>query len=142
MTKKKIPPLQFEIVQDRSNLIYLSVIEYKLENYLTIIDNISDNEITAFVLDYAEQEGINIKEFLSIANLWYYKNSNKHPFSVEIAKHDLTHKIGKIIKTFDISFVSRVIGCPFFFNMATKKIKRRRVIPIPECVEIKLKKTA
>lgn len=141
MTKKKIPPLQFEIVQERSNLIYLSIIEYKRENYLTIIDNISDNEITAFVLDYVEQEGINIKDFLSIANLWYYENSHKHPFSVEIAKKDLTPRIGQIVKTFDINFISRVVGCPFFYNMAVKKVKRRKVVAIPEGVEIKLKKS-
>lgn len=142
MTKKKIPPLQFEIVQERSNLLFLSVIEYKRENYLTIIDNISPTEVTAFVLDYAEQEGINTKDFLSLANLWYYRNSHKHPFSIEIAKNNLTSQMGQIIKTFDINFISRIVGCPFFYNMMTKKVKRRRVIAIPEGIEIKLKKTA
>lgn len=141
MAKKRIPPLQFEIVQERSNLLFLSVIEYKRENYLTIIDNISPYEITAFVLDYAEQEGINIKEFLSIANRWYYGSSHKHPFSVEIAKHNLTNRIGQIIKTFDVGFISRVVGCPFFYNMMVKKVKRRRVVAIPEGVEIKFKKS-
>jgi len=142
MAKKKIPPLHFEIVQERSNLLFLSVIEYKRENYLTVIDNITPTEVTAFVLDYAEQEGISIKDLLSVANLWYYGNSHKHPFSVEIAKKDLTAKVGPMIKTFDIGFISRVVGCPFFYNMMVKKVKRRRVIAIPEGVEIKLKKTA
>lgn len=141
MTKKRIPPLEFEIVQERSNLLYLSVIEYKRSNYLSIIDNVTPDEITAFVLDYVQQEGISIRDFLSMANLWYYKSSSKYPLSVELAKHGFTERIAPMVKTFDISYVSRVVGYPFSYNLIAKKVKRRRVAVVPECVEIKLKKS-
>lgn len=142
MAKKKIPELKVELVKDRGNLLYLALLEYKREIYLCIIDNISPNEIGAYVLDYAEQENIPINEFLSAVTLWFYKASDKHPLSVELAQQGLTEALAPIYKTFDTTYVSRIVGNAFTYEGLTKnKVRRRRVIPIPEGIPIKLKKS-
>jgi hypothetical protein len=142
MTKKHIPALHIEVIKERANLGYLSLIEYKRENYLAIIDNITASEITAFVLDYAQQEDINIRDLLSVATAWFYKGSDRYPFSFEVAKNGFTSTLAPIHKTFDVNFVSRIIGNPFQYALDKKaKIKRRRVVQLPAGVEIVLKKS-
>jgi hypothetical protein len=141
VAKKKIPELKVEYIKDRGNLLYLALLEYKREIYLCIIDNMSPDEIGAYVLDYAEQENIPIREFLSAVTLWFYKSSEKHPLSVELARLGLTEALAPIYKIFDTTYVSRIVGNAFSYEGLSKsKVKRRRVIPIPEGIPIKLKK--
>ena len=141
MAKNKIPPLIIENVKDKANLYYLSLIEYKRDSYLTIIDNITPNEISAFVLDYANQESIDMQNFLSIANHWFYKSAHKHPLSFEIAKLGLTSQLSPLYRSFDVNYISRVVGHPFSFNLEPRtKVKRRKAIPVPMTVEIHIKK--
>ena len=141
MTKKKIPDLIFEELRDSSNLYYLSLIEYKRENYLSIIDNMTENEITAYVLDFAQQENMDIKQIFSISNQWFYSNSNRYPISFEFAKLGINKKLSPIYRKFDINYISRIIGHSFCYNTESTKVKRKRAIPINESIEIKFKKT-
>jgi hypothetical protein len=140
MSKKKIPVLKIETVNSGGNCIYLSLVEYKRETYLCVIDNITPDSIGAFVLDYAEQENMEIKSFLSIVTKWFYSSSDRHPLSVEIAKLGITEQVAPIYRSFDTSYVSRIVGNAFSFDKLQKnKVKRRRVIPVPEGIPIKLK---
>lgn len=141
VAKKRIPELKVETLAHKANFIYLSLLEYKRETYLCIIDNVTPSEIGAYVLDYAEQEEIPVTQFLSIATKWFYGKSEKHPLSVEVAKWGLTEKLSKIYRTFDATYVSRIVGQSFAYdNMQKNKVKRRRVVPVQEGVEIVLKK--
>lgn len=141
MSKKKIPELKVELVNDRANLWFMALLEYKRENYLCVIDNITPAIIGAYVLDYAEQENIPLNEFLALVTRWFYSSSDKHPLSVEIAKSGLTQQLAPIYKTFDTTYVSRIVGNAFVYDAMNKtKVKRRRVIPIPEGIAIRLKK--
>ena len=144
MTKKKIPPLIIEHYMDTTNLCFVSLIEYKREQYLGIIDNITDTELNAFILNHAKPEVIGADDFIKFAIRWFYKSSGKYPLSFEFARLGLSNKIQPLYKTFDLSYVSRVVGKPFIFDNlnASTKIKRRRVVQVPEYVEIKFKKTA
>lgn len=141
MAKKRIPELKIETVNERGNLLYLALLEYRREQYLCVIDNITPTEIGAYVLDYADQEDIPVQEFLSIVTKWFYHRSEVCPLSVEVAKQGLTQVLAPIFRTFDTTYVARIIGKAFVFDGINKtKVRRRRVIPIPEGVAIKLKK--
>jgi hypothetical protein len=144
LTKKRIPELKIELVNNGvGHLVFMSLIEYKREEYLCIVDNIRSNEIDAYVLDYADQEKINIQNFLQLTTHWFYAKSEVHPLSVELAKNGLTQWAAPIYRTFDSTYVSRIVGHGFSFNaMAKSKVKRRRVVPLPEGIEIVLKKSA
>lgn len=142
MTKKNSPPLILEELQDQTNHLYLTLIEYKKEKYLTIVDNISGSDISAFVLDYAEAEDIDTAWLLSIATVWYYKNSDRYPFSFELAKLGVKNKVSPIMRVFNLDYVSRLIGKIFVYDLDAKpKVKRKRATVVPTTVEITLKKT-
>ena len=142
MTKKQIPELKVELINDATqNLLFLSLIEYKRENYMCIIDNVTPSEIGAYVLDYADQENVPLSEFLSAVTHWFYSKSENYPLSLELSKRGLTGKLAPIFRTFDTTYVARIVGQAFVYESINKtKVRRRRVIPIPECVEVRIKK--
>lgn len=142
MAKKKIPALKIEHVSDRGNLLYLSVIEFKRETYLCVIDTIKPTEITAYVLDYAEQENIDVAALLSFITHWFYAKSDRVPLSVAFARAGLTEWVMPIFRSFDTTYVSRVIGQPFGLSRERVRVRRRRVTPIQEGIEIRLKRQA
>lgn len=138
---KKIPPLILENLDSNDNHAYLTLIVYKKQKYLVVVDNIVNEEISAFVLDIAETEDIDVNWFLSVCNLWFYASSEKYPLSFEFAKLGQLDKVKRIIKTFNINSVSRIVGRIFMYNIQNKpKVKRRKIIPVPEYIEIKFKK--
>ena len=137
----KAPPLIFESLEDSSNYIFLTLVEYKKVKYLTVIENVVDTEIQAYVLDNLAAEGIDQEWFLSIATKWFYSASERYPLSFEFAKIGKGDVVRKVLKTFNINSTSRVIGKLFTYPIHTKpKIKRRKVLPIQETIEIKFKK--
>ena len=136
----KAPPLIFEELQDQNNLLFLTLIEFKKVKYLTIIENVVDSEIQAYMLDNLVAEGIDQEWFLSVATRWFYAASGRYPLSFEFAKLGKGDVVKKILKTFNINSTSRVIGKLFTYPVNAKpKVKRRKVVPIPETIEIKLK---
>ena len=142
MAKKKIPELKIELVNGVGNMLYLSLIEYKREEYLCVVDNIRCSEIDAYVLDFADQERINMKNFFQVVTQWFYAKSDIHPLSVEFARHGLTQYVAPIYRTFDATYVSRIVGHGFSYDSMNKsKVRRRRVVPLPEGIEVVLKKT-
>lgn len=141
MTRKKIPPLNIERIDGSGNLLFLSLIEYKHSHYLCVINHCGESDVEAYVLDYAEQNNINVANFLRFVTHWFYSAADKYPLSIEIAKNNLTKQFAPIFKTFDTAHVSRIVGSAFFFESLTKtKVKRRRTVPLPENVEIRFKK--
>ena len=137
----KTPPLIFESLEDSSNYIFLTLIEFKKIKYLTVIENVIDSEIQAYILDNLSAEGIDQDWFLSVATKWFYSSSNRYPLSFEFAKLGKSDVVRKVLKTFSINSTSRIIGKLFMFDMNSKpKVKRRKVAVIPETIEIKLKK--
>lgn len=139
----KTPPLVFENLEDHSNLIFLTLIEFKKIKYLTVIENVANEEIQAYVLDQLAAEGIDQEWFLSVATRWFYSASHRYPLSFEFAKLGKGDVVRKVMKTYNINSVSRVIGKLFTYNINAKpKVKRRKVQPISETIPIKLKSTS
>lgn len=136
----KAPPLVFEELQDELNCVFLTLIDYKRVKYLTIVENVIDDEIHAYVLDLLPAEDVDPQWFMSVATRWFYSSSERYPLSFEFAKLGKGDVIKKALKTFNINSASRVIGKLFTYNvMAKPKVRRRKVQPLPECIEIKLK---
>jgi hypothetical protein len=143
MAKRKIPGLIIERAEDQGNYYFLSVLEYRRENYLVIIDNITEEEVGAYVLDFAQQEGMNLKDLMTIITQWFYRAGavNRYPLSFEFSRVGVAQRTNRIYKTFELAHVTRVIGKDFRFDLTTPpKVKRRRVNKIPAGVEIKLKR--
>ena len=142
MAKKKIPSLIVEYASDNGNLYFLSVLEYRRENYLVIIDNISSEEIGAYVLDYAQQEKLDLRQLLSLVTYWFYRGSSRYPLSFEFSRLGITAATNRIYKTFELAHVTRLIGVDFRFDFESPpKVRRRRVNLIPAGTEIRLKRS-
>lgn len=142
MPKRKIPGLVVERAEDQGNYYFLSVLEYRRENYLVVVDNISDEEVNAFVLDYAQQEGIDLKQLMSIITLWFYRGSGRYPLSFEFSRLGIAQRTNRIMKTFELVHVTRLIGKDFVYDLQDPpKVRRRRVSKIPAGVEVRLKRS-
>jgi hypothetical protein len=138
MSKKKVPSLIIEHVSDSGNLNLLSLLEHRREKYLVIVDNIDEEHITAYVLDYAQQEGIDLKAFIGLAEDWLSATTGDYPFSFELSRLGLTESTRKIYKTFNLAHVTRLIGRAFERDLTTPtRIRRRRAAKVPAGVEIK-----
>lgn len=136
----KTQSIILEELQDHKNILFLTLIEYKKVKYLTIIENIIDDEIKAYVLDSLSAEGIDQDWFLNIAIKWFYAASHRYPLSFEFAKIGKGDVVKKTLKTFNINSTSRIIGKIFKYDTNSKpKIKRRKVIYLPEVHDIKFK---
>jgi hypothetical protein len=141
MAKKRIPDLKIEAVNSPNNHMFLSLVEYKRETYLCLLDNIKSSEIGAYVLDYSGQSGIDVVEFLELATRWFYSKSEEYPLSVELARQGKTEWASGMYRTFDTTYVSRIVGHGFAYDkMEKSKVRRRRVVALPAGIEVRLKK--
>jgi hypothetical protein len=136
----KAPPLVFEELESELNYTFCTLIEYKRVRYLTIVENVIDDEIHAYVLDTLAAEDVDPTWFMSVATRWFYSASDRYPLSFEFAKLGQGEVIKKALKTFNINSTSRVIGKLFKFDVNAKpKVRRRKVQALPERIEIRLK---
>lgn len=116
---------------------FITLIQYRKQHVLAIVDNCDDNNINAYVLDMCNQENVDEEMVISVATKWYATNNTRYPLSFEFSKEGLSHQTGKILKSFNVEFVTRVIGPMPKFPMETiRSIKRRRRKPIPPNVVV------
>lgn len=104
---------------------------------LVIVDNVDDDLIRAYVLDLCGPAHVDEEKIVLAAAEWFSESRSKYPISIEFSKRGMTTEASKIYRTFDIEFVSRVIGpAPEFPMGATKSVRRRRRKPVPPGVEV------
>lgn len=142
MSKRKIPTLIIEHVSDRGNLHLLSMLEHRRDKYLVIVDNIDEESITAYVLDYAQQEGVDLRTFIGLAEEWLQRSDGKYPLSFELSRLGLTSTARRIYKTFDLAYVTRLVGRSFSYDLTTPvRVRRRRASRVPAGIEIRPRAT-
>jgi hypothetical protein len=142
VAKRKIPGLIIERAEDQGNYHTLAVLEYRRENYLVVVDNITDEEVGAYVLDYAQQEGMNMRDLMTVIIHWFYRGSHSYPLSFEFSRLGIASRTTRIYKSFELAHVTRLIGKDYKFDLSTPpKVKRRRVNKIPAGIEVKLKRS-
>jgi hypothetical protein len=140
MVKRAIPPLVLERVFDNVNLFLLSVVEYKRKHYICVIDDISQTQISAYVLDFAEREKVDVDELLSDAIKWFYSASHAFPFSLYLAKLGKREKLQNIYTHFNKAYVGRVVGQPFMFYLSkVVKQRKKKANIVPKNIEIRFR---
>jgi len=141
-TKKRIrgnplPLIIEEHPKDYQGYPFITLIEYRDQHLLSIIDNTTDKMIKAYVLDLCNPEGINEEVVIEVAAEWYAESRDKYPISFEFSRRMMATEVKPLYKSFAIGFVTRLIGpLPKFEMNEVKSIKRRRKKPIPENIEI------
>lgn len=137
-TSKMIPKLISEdYPSEYSGYLFLSLVQYNKEKFLTVIDNADDNNINCFILELCGPESIDQALFLNIANDWFNSNYNNYPLSIEFAKRGLSQYTSRILRTFNIEFVSRVIGPIQKFSMnGAPSVKRKKKRVVEESIKV------
>jgi hypothetical protein len=139
-SKKNSAPLIIEPhPSDYAGLPFLTLIQYRKQPMLTIVDNVDDEVIRAYVLDLCGPEEINEESIILAAAEWYQQYRNVMPLSIEFSRRGMTLTTSKIYRSLNIEFVSRIIGPVPKFPMDTvKSVKRRRRRSLPANIEIRV----
>lgn len=116
---------------------FITLIMYRKQHMLAIVDNVDNDSIKAFVLDVCNAEGVNEESVIITAAQWYERNKNNYPISIEFSKRGMTNDTSKIYKSLNLEYVSRIIGPVSKFPMEhVKSVKRRRRKTIPSGIEV------
>lgn len=117
---------------------FITLIEYREEHTLTLVDNSDDKTIKAFVLDMCGPARVNEELLIHVAEDWYEsKRYLTQPVSFAFSRMRVSNQASKIFRTFNIDHVTRVIGpLPRFEMKEGQTIKRRRRKPVPPGVEV------
>lgn len=139
MQKKSHPPLIIEThPKEYEGFPFITLIQFKTEHILCVVDNADDTYINAYVLDSCGSHGINEESLIEVIAFWSDYNKLKYPLSIEFSKRGLTKRMQALYKTFPIEFVSRVIGpLPSYPMTDVTKVRRRRKKQISPAVEVK-----
>jgi hypothetical protein len=139
MKRTTVPLVVEPYPRDYTGLPFLTLIQFRKQPMLVIVDNVDDRQIRAYVLDLCGPEQVDEEMVILAASEWYSASSDKYPVSIEFSRRVMTAETSRIYRTFDVEFVSRVIGPAPQFPMgasAIKSVKRRRRKPVPAGVEI------
>lgn len=116
---------------------FITLIQYRKSHVLSIVDNSDDQSIKLYVLDLCGPEHVKEEKVIEIAAQWYETSRTLHPLSVEFSRRGVTSETGRIYRTFNTEFVTRVIGpLPRFEMNEIIRVKRRKRKPVPPGVEI------
>jgi hypothetical protein len=137
-TKRTAVPLVVEpYPRDYTGLPFLTLIQFRKQPMLVIVDNVDDRLIKAYVLDLCGPEQVDEEKVIVVAADWYTQSKSIFPVSIEFSRRGMTGETSRIYRTFDVEFVSRVIGpAPEFPMNNVKSVKRRRRKSVPVGVEI------
>lgn len=137
MKKTKTPLIIEAYPKDYSGYPFITLIQYRKQHMLTIVDNVFENIIKAYVLDLCSPEGVDEETIILIATEWYKNSKNLFPLSIEFSRRGMTAQTSKIYREFNTEFISRIIGpVPKFPISEIKSSKKRRRKPVPHGVQI------
>lgn len=133
MKQLPIPLIIQDYPEDYKGYPFITLIQYKKDHSLTIVDNYDSRSIRAYVLDLCGPEFVDEQNVINIAAMWYKKSKALYPISFQFAREGLTEETGKIFRVFSIDFVTRVIGPLPKFDMneiISIKRKRKKLLPV------------
>lgn len=124
--------------EDYDGYPFITLIQYRDKHLLTVVDNATEKAINAFVLDLCNPEGLNEEVVITMVAEWYDGHSENYPLSIEFSKKGIAGDMSRIHRTYNIDFVTRVIGPLPKFNMTeTKSTRRRRKKQVPNGIVLR-----
>lgn len=116
---------------------FITLLQYHRDTQLTVIDNTDGKQIQAYVLDLCGPEKIDEEKFIEIVVEWWDNNHENYPISLEFSKLRVASDFSRIHRTFNIEYITRVIGPLPCFDMTTAStIKRRKRKPVPQGMHV------
>lgn len=108
-----------------NGLPFITLLQFRKEHYLTIIDDSNDEEIKAFVLDLCGPAELDKAFVLQTALEWH--TSMKHmPLSIVFSMRGQSGIVEKIYRTFSTECTTRAIGPMPRYNMDQAPVVKRK----------------
>lgn len=123
--KQTVPIIIEPYPEDYNGYPFITLLQYKHDYVLTIVDNVSIKKVSALVLDRCGPEQVNEQEIVNIADEWYTSGC-KYPLSIEFSKRNMVGITSRLFRSFELEYITRVIGPLPQYNMEVSQIKRRR----------------
>lgn len=110
---------------------FITLIQFNEEKYLSIVDRLTDKNISAYILDLCGPKGVSEEDVLNIAYEWSQSDRRNFPISYEFARLGLSSQVSLLYRSFNVDFVERIIGPlpELELNKATVKRKKRKTMP-------------
>lgn len=115
---------------------FITLVKFNDEPNLTIVDNLHKKYLDAYCLDMCLPAGVDENIIIKVANYWYHTSREEYPISIEFSKRGLSPIASKIMKSYSVEFISRVIGPVPFFEMKNPSKVRKRKRKIPKDYEV------
>jgi len=136
--KNQVPLITEEHPDNYSGYPFITLIQYRDDDYLSIVDNFNKKIIGAYILDLCSAARVDEKQLISVAVEWYNNNRENFPISIEMSRRGMIKESHSIYRTFNVDYVKRVIGpLPQYKMTEVVNIRRRRKKGIPSGVEVK-----
>lgn len=135
--KHSMPLIVEKHPDDYTGYPFITLIKFRQEHILTIVDNSDDKTLISYVLDDCGPAKVNEELLILIANEWH-NSGRRYPLSIELSKRGVNDHFSPILRTFSLEFVSRIIGpVPLYKMDQAIVVKRKRRKPISTAVEIR-----
>lgn len=119
--------------KDYKGYPFITLIQYQDQTLLSIVDNMDDSKIMAYVLDFCGPEGVDEQMVVSVAMDWFENNRDLHPISIQFANHNLINETSRLYRILNVNFVTRFIGPANKYTIdQCQTIKRRKRKPFPK----------
>lgn len=116
---------------------FITLIQYRKEHSLNIVDNADDKTIKTYVLDLCGPEQVNEEALITIAHEWYEATKSNVPVSIAFSRMGVAQEALRIHRTLNVEFVTRVIGpLPSFDMKKVRSTKRRRRKVVSPGIEV------
>ncbi len=136
--EQPLPLLIEEHPKNYSGFPFLTFIQFRTEHVLAVVDNVHDNQIQCYVLDYCGPEGVDDVQFMEMVDRWYHNDRDKYPLSIAISRTNLDTNFNKIHRTYHVEFVTRIVGPLFSYPIDEVRVTRRRKRkPIPSSIKVR-----
>lgn len=148
MAKKRtrgnpIPLIVENHPDDYDGYPFITLIQYRNQHVLAIVDNADNKTIRSYVLDLCGPAMVDEEQIIKIATEWWDNKKDAYPISFEFARLGLTNKVSAIYRTYAIEYVIRVIGpLPKFEMNEVRSVKRRKRKPVPSGMAVQKKTTS
>ena len=132
-----IPLIVEDHPDDYDGYPFITLIQYRKQHVLTLIDNADDKQIRHFVLDLCGPAKVDEERLIEVAKQWWDSKKDRYPISFEFSRLGMTGEVSAIYRTYNIEYVTRVIGpLPKFEMSEVTSIKRRKRKAVPAGVEV------
>ena len=132
-----IPLIVEEHPSEYGGYPFITLIQFRDQNVLAIVDNANDKLIKSYVLDLCEPANVDEELIINAAVDWFNNRRDQYPLSFEFSRLGITADASRIYRTYNIEFVTRVIGpLPKFDMGEVHSVKRRRRKAVPPGMEV------